>query len=160
MLETYRLTVDSIIHIPDIGRTVIEARIGRDVIEPGEMIPRGSAIILVMGSGSGQDSGIPVPMLLGKSRSEALRLLASSLLLSGEETYPDHGDTSDLVVFRQYPPVRSGSRVSLGMPVDLWYVARKDFNMNEALRQLGQDTLGADDPQGNRGNADSSLLEF
>lgn len=160
MLETYRLKVDSIVYIPDIGRTVIEARMGREVIEAGELIPRGSAIILVMGSGSGQDDGILLPMLLGKGRSEALRILASAYLIPGEESFPGNRDTTDLVVFRQYPPYRSAAKVSMGTPVDLWYVARRDFNMNEALQQLGQDTLNQGDQPGRSGDADSTMFEF
>ncbi|HRY99351.1 MAG TPA: PASTA domain-containing protein [Bacteroidales bacterium] len=160
MLETYRLSVDSIMYVPDIGRTVIEVRQGREVIEAGELIPKGTAVILVMGSGSGGNR-LHMPFLLGKSRAEALRLLEASFLMSGAEFFPEDGDTSDLVVFRQHPPYRTSGGVSMGRPVDLWYVNRRDFVMEEAMRQLGQDTLAADSlAPGGRSNIDSSLLEF
>jgi hypothetical protein len=48
----------------------------------------------------------------------------------------------------------------MGTPVDLWYVARRDFNMNEALQQLGQDTLNQGDQPGRSGDADSTMFEF
>jgi len=143
MLETYGLGVDSLVFVPDVGKTVMEVRLGEEEAEAGMMLPRGTKLILVVGRGNSNERQ-GVPFLVGKSREEALKLLARSYLNVGAEFFPEGSDSTGLVVVRQKPAYLKRARIPLGVPFDLWYEDSHQFDLEEAMRQLGIDSLEAD----------------
>ncbi len=143
ILKTYGLKVGKLEYIPNIARNaVLQQKYKNGTIEPGALIEKGTPIDLVLGSGVA-DNNMPVPLLIGEKRDEAINLLNLSSLNVGQEVFLDDG-TENLRVFRQSPSVLSG-RISLplGSTVDLYYRSDDSFDFDEYL----QETLSVETPQ-------------
>lgn len=102
---------------------VLEMRIDGEKTMPGELIPKGSTIDLIVGDGYAR-STFDAPNLLGRELEEAQFIILGSNLQMGLITV--EGDTSDseVIVFKQAP--RAGNRVKLGDPIDLWIAPKSD----------------------------------
>jgi eukaryotic-like serine/threonine-protein kinase len=104
---------------------VIEMRHEGRKIEPGERLPKGSIIDLVVGDGNGPSDMI-LGSLVGDSYEHALFKLEGWNLHLGRIEIPEDVDTTGVMpyVFKQYPP--SGDSVRVGDPIDLW-IAPKNY---------------------------------
>lgn len=119
VLETYGLKIGRLKYVPDIAENnVLKQMYKGAVIAPGTLIEKGSKIDLVLGRGISNEFAI-VPDVVGKNRSEAIRLLNAAALNIGAELYADGSDSLNAVVVKQHP----GGRVAahFGAQVDLWY---------------------------------------
>ncbi len=102
-------------------------------IEPGEEVPRGSSINVVVSQGSAADK-VMVPELVGKSLSEAQRLLNQRGLRIGNITHQPIPDLLPNTVVQQYP--HPGDRIPRTQQVDL-FVAEEPPKDAEQLREGG-----------------------
>lgn len=143
MLETYGLAIDSLIFVPDVGKTVIKVQLLGEDVEPGTQLPKGTAVHLVLGHGQSNER-ISIPFLIGKSREEAVKVLTAAYLNVRAEFFPEDTDSLNLIVSRQKPAYRENARIQMGAGFDLWYENKKDFDLDEALQQSGIDAMMAD----------------
>jgi len=129
-LKQYGLKLKDTVFRPDFAKnSVLEQQYGKERIKPGTRIAMGSGIVLVLGSGLGQDE-FNVPDLFSLSYTEA-RTLLESIGLSTGAVVPDPGvkDTSNGFVYRQSPEKFSYdkriNRIRPGQSIDLWLSAQK-----------------------------------
>lgn len=135
-LETYGLKVGNLEYIPNIARNaVLQQKYNQGTIQPGTPVEKGTSIDLVLGTGEGS-SYVNVPLIIGKTRSEAIRMINASSLNVGQEVFMDE-DTDSVRVYRQSPNVLNRpQRVSMGSTVDLYYRSAKEFDFEEYTREL------------------------
>ncbi len=100
-------------------------------IEPGEQIPRGSPINVIVSQG-GEADRVMVPELVGKSLSDAQRLLNQRGLRIGNITYQPIPDLLPKTVVQQYP--HPGDRIPRTQPVDL-FIAEEPPKDAETIRE-------------------------
>lgn len=124
-LESQRLQLGDTLYKPDIAKNAVLDQLyqGKSV-KPGEMIPEGSKITLVLGDGLGNTAN-PVPSLVGLTYQQALDLLSASALNAGVVlTQGPLSDTLNAYVTRQSPPRLDGTGqpnfVRAGEPIDMW----------------------------------------
>ena len=124
-LESQRLQVGDTIYKPDIAKNAVLDQIYQGkTVKPGQMIPEGSKITLVLGDGLGNTAN-PVPSLVGLTYQQALDLLSASALNAGVVlTQGPLSDTMNAYVTRQNPPtVDAGGQpnaIRAGESIDLW----------------------------------------
>lgn len=147
MLETYGLTIDSLVFVPDLGMTVVKMLIAGEEASPGTQVEKGTAVSLVVGMGKSNER-VVVPLLLGKTPDEAHGLLSESSLNTGAEFFPPDYEEADLVVVRQRPTPKPGLRIPMGTPIDLWFAPAAQFDYDQALLQIGIDSLTLDQLKG------------
>jgi len=141
VLETYGLEIDSLTYVPDIAQNaVLEQKYKGEDISTGTLLKKGSKINLVLGQGLGYEK-IPVPFLLGKRQSEAIRALHEVSLNVGVEIFEDGDDTAHARVYRQKPIFTKNTFLNLGQSVDLWYRSDLKFNFDELINNYTADTL-------------------
>ncbi len=142
MLETHGLQAGRLEYVPNIARNaVLQQQFNRGTIEPGTMVEKGTRIDLVLGDGAA-DTRVYVPLLIGKTRDEAIQLLNSSSLNVGQEVFLDD-ETEGLRVYRQSPSVNERrERLEMGSTVDLYYRSDSIFDFEEYLTE----TLSVETP--------------
>lgn len=119
MLQSFGLVTGEIIYRPDLAKNaVLEQRYRGRVIKPGAMLPKGSAIDLVLGDGLG-DKQVQVPDLTGLTRSQAMARLMRSSLSLGAVNY-DTKDTAGARVYLQTPSPGEESFLPAGANVDIY----------------------------------------
>lgn len=119
VLETYGLKIGRLKYVPDIAEnTVLKQMYNGEVIAPGALIEKGSKIDLILGRGISNEFAI-VPDVVGKNRSEAIRLINAAALNLGNEIYANGADSINSIVVKQHPGARVAAH--LGAQVDLWY---------------------------------------
>jgi beta-lactam-binding protein with PASTA domain len=130
VLKQYNLKVKDTIFKPDYAKnSVLEQQYNGERIKPGTKIEMGSGIVLVLGSGLGQDE-FNVPDLFALPYSEALLMLQTTGLSAGAVIPdPDVKDTSGAYVYRQSPERftydRRYNRIRPGQTIDLWLSSQK-----------------------------------
>lgn len=160
MLETYGLTVDSLIFVPDVGKTVIKVKMDGTDLEPGIQLPKGTPVQLVIGRGQSNER-VAIPFLIGRTREEGQKMLTNAYLNVRAEFYPEETDSLNLVISRQKPAYRENARIPMGASFDLWYEHKKDFDLDEALQQSGIDAMLADSLlEMDSLQVDTNLFEF
>lgn len=123
ILESRGLKVGDIIYKPFEYRDVfLDMKIhgDRKSLIPGTKIAKGSKIDLILGNGLG-DTKITIPDLTGLSYIEAVNLIQlKELSLGTVITNGTIKDSTDALVYKQFP-VSTGERtVNLGSMVDIW----------------------------------------
>lgn len=144
LLETYGLKIKNLSYIPDIAKNaVVDVKFKGKSIMGGDKILKGSSIDLVLGLGVDQSGLIPVPILIGKKRSEVIALLHQSSLNLGAEHFDAGDDTSKVKVYRQSPFFSKKPSAQFGASVDVWYKSDKHFDFDEYLENLKRDSTAA-----------------
>lgn len=143
LIETYGLKIKNLSYVPDIAKNaVVEVKYKGRTINAGEFILKGSSIDLVLGLGNRGDM-VPVPVLIGKRRSEVILLLHQSSLNLGNEHFDAGDDTSKVKVYRQSPFFSHKPSVPFGTTVDVWYKSDKNFDFDQYLQTLKRDSAAA-----------------
>ncbi len=124
ILETYGLNLGKISYKNDIAvNNVMQQLYNGTVIEPGEMIIKGSSVDLILGKGLSNETTI-VPNLIGEHINEAKSLLADRYLNIGAIIYDNTlltgEDTVFAFIYRQYPGFEKENLLQLGSNVDIW----------------------------------------
>ncbi|PUZ22553.1 PASTA domain, binds beta-lactams [Chitinophaga costaii] len=129
-LESRRLKVGDTSYQPDFAtNTVLKQVLGGKPVKAGTEVPEGSAISLVLSSGTGNTEN-PVPDLTGLSFAEARdALTASNLGIGTVLTMGEISDTAAAFVVRQSPTRVNAqgdiNTVRAGETIDLWLSAVK-----------------------------------
>lgn len=121
IIESSRLKVGDTTYKPDVSRDVVlEASFGGAPIQPGDVIPVGSRINLVLGDGRGNGE-VEVPQLVGLTVDEARFSLKGSNLSLGTIIYEGAiTDSANAVITKQDPmPVDSLSKVAIGTKINI-----------------------------------------
>lgn len=126
-LESYGLMLGILSYRYDISKNVIlEQRTTGKIIHPGDSIPKGSFIDLVLGKGLGNESQV-VPDLTGLTIEQAKLKLAEAMFSLGA-TVPDgsfniNDKTIVPVIYKQKPVSDAGIVVPLGSTITVWISA-------------------------------------
>ena len=121
ILNSYGLKSGSLTYKPDLAKNaVLELSMNGRTLKPGDEVPKGSTIDLVLGDGIG-NTEVTVPNLVGLSYEEALFVLKGSGLIAGEVVF-DNGvkDSTDAVVYKQDPAIGNSSPLKQGASVKLY----------------------------------------
>lgn len=122
LIESFGLKLGDTTYKPDVSKDVVlQALFGGQVVKPGESLPKGSRIDLVLGDGKGNEQ-VDIPSLIGLTKDEALFALKNGAMLTlGTITYEgDITDTANAVIIRQEPFLTdSVSKVKIGTPVNI-----------------------------------------
>lgn len=146
LLQTYGLKLGWIRIVPDIAENaVLKASVGGREVKPGTLIRKGSVIDFVIGSGDGGDQPA-IPFLIGKTRGEALAILARSGFFAGDESFADGSDSINGQVFQQVPEFVYGKKIASGSSFSLIYKSATDFDFDEYIQNLVIDTLKTETP--------------
>ena len=134
MLQSMGLSVASVEYAPSEYKDLVsEVKFHGRTILPGTRVPEGSAVVLVVGSGLGEES-ITVPMLKGKGLDEANQDAISASFIIGAVEYDvtPSGDEADYVIYRQRPAAESllpaGSRIDI-------YLSKDKSRINEVFEE-------------------------
>lgn len=140
-LETYGLKVGKLEYVKDIAKNaVLKQKYKGKEIAAGTMLEKGSAIDLVLGRGE-KNERASVPLLIGKTRTDAIRLINEYSLNVGDETFENGADTSNARVYKQMPAYSSKATVAMGTSVDLVYKSDKKFDFKAYLKKFKKDTI-------------------
>lgn len=120
ILETYGLKVGQFEYVPDVGQTVMRAKVNGKAIAWGDPIVKGTKVDLVVGRGTSKEMAF-VPKLVGKSRKDAHRLINEAGLNVGSEVFANKSDTVRVRVVKQSPAFGKDAEINLGTSIDLWY---------------------------------------
>ncbi len=133
-LESWNLVVKDFEFKPSPYRNlVLEAKYKGRSIKPGEVLPVGSQIILVVGQGEG-DELVAVPDLVGKPYEEALDLISRLGLNTGNIEWEVGGGGRDAgIVFKQSPGYALEDSVRLGSEMLLWISGEKPGETQENM---------------------------
>lgn len=129
-LESRRLKVGDTTFQPDFAtNTVLKQMLNHKALKAGTEVPEGSAIDLVLSSGTGSVE-FPVPNLVGLTYAEAREALtASNLGIGVVLTMGEVSDTAGAFVVKQSPTQVSSlgdaNTVRAGQPIDLWLSSSK-----------------------------------
>ncbi len=119
LLETKGLKLGKVGKKPGPG-AVLEMKYKGDNVAPKTKLPKGTAIDVVIGTGTGEET-VPVPDLSGMTRSEAINLLTSMGLGLGFEKFENVKDSARATVKRQYPNATDEPSIKTGEVIDVWY---------------------------------------
>lgn len=141
VLRQYGLRLEDTLFKPDFAKNaVLEQQFNGERIKPGSKIRMGSGIVLVLGSGLGQDE-FSVPDMFGLTFSDAKAFLEANGLNLGAPVFdPDVRDSSNAFVYRQSPQRftedRRINRIRQGQSIDLWLSVQKpERQIDSTLQQ-------------------------
>lgn len=123
-LNNSGLKIGKLIHVPDIAiNNVLKQQINGDKVDPGQTIPKGTKIDLVLGKGlSNKRAGIPE--LVGDTLTRAKNIILQNAMNLGhvkyDESVENGEDSSRAFVWQQYPPYKPDKKIRLGTYIDLW----------------------------------------
>ncbi len=128
LLKNNKLLIGDTTYVPDIASGAIkEQRYKGEVIRPGEMIPQGSKIDLVIGNGLGNQD-FDVPDVVGMTVDEAMTIinqynLIPNLYVEQMEGGSEITDTAEAKIIRQTPrpltPDGKPNKIKMGEVIDL-----------------------------------------
>jgi eukaryotic-like serine/threonine-protein kinase len=103
ILNSSKLKLGDTSYRPDIAQGAVLDQIYQgEIIRPGQMIPQGSSISLVLGDGLG-NTVFDVPDIVGLTYVEAVAMLSANNLQYTAVASDDISDTSSAYVYRQVP---------------------------------------------------------
>ena len=121
IIGSFGLKVGDTVYKADVSRDVVlDVSFGGQPVKPGDIIPKGSRIDLLLGDGGGNEE-VEIPNLLGFTKDEAAFSLRGSNLKLGEITYDgDITDTANAVIVAQSPVLSDTvATVKIGTPVNI-----------------------------------------
>lgn len=140
VLKQYGLKLEDTVFKPDFAKNaVLEQQHNDQRIKPGTKIAMGSSVVLVLGSGLGQDV-FSVPDMFGLTFADARAFLEANGLNLGAPVFdPDVRDSVNAFVYRQSPQrfTEDGriNRIRQGQSVDLWLSVAKPVRQVDTTAQ-------------------------
>jgi beta-lactam-binding protein with PASTA domain len=136
MLKAYGLREGNLEYRPDIANNAILEQTYKGVsIEPGTRIEKGAKIDLIIGRGLDQTL-VTVPVLIGKTRDEAMSIIRSSMLSLGLEEFIDDPDDNPMVYDQRPNPVNLNQRLNAGSAINLVYRSGSKFDFDEYVSSI------------------------
>ncbi|KEQ31339.1 PASTA domain-containing protein [Pedobacter antarcticus] len=129
IIASFGLKVGDTAYKADVSRDVVlEISFGGSAVHPGDVIPKGSKIDLLLGDGRGNEE-VEIPTLMGFTKDEAVFSLKGSNLKLGIITYEGNiTDTANAVIIMQSPVLSDTlSKVKIGTPVNIT-LSNKNLN--------------------------------
>ena len=122
ILGSYGLKVGQLIYKPDLAKDAVLAIMQHGItLKPGDLLPKGSVIDLVLGDGVGNTS-VTIPSLLNLTVDEALFVLQGSQLNAGAMVFDETvRDSTHAKVYRQSPMPGDSTAIKQGESVDLFF---------------------------------------
>ena len=123
-LNNSELKIGKLIHVPDIAvNNVLKQQINGEEIQPGETVPKGTKVDLVLGKGL-SNKRAEIPELVGDTLARAKNVILQNAMNLGHVKYDttvhDAADSSRAFVWQQYPPYKENKKIRLGTYMDLW----------------------------------------
>jgi beta-lactam-binding protein with PASTA domain len=125
LIKSLGLRVSGVVYRPsEFKDLVIDVSYHGQRIESGTRLPEGAAVVLVVGSGVGENIST-IPGLIGKSFNEARNeAIASSFIIGGVNyDVPPVGDEDEYMIYRQTPS--SGEKMPDGTRINVWLTKDK-----------------------------------
>jgi len=127
IIETAGLVIGRLNYAPDIAvNNVLQQKYKGNNIEPGDSIPKGSKIDLVLGRGL-SDEKTASPDLIGLKLPEALDKITSRYLNIGaiiyDGSFTNAVDSANAFIWKQRPVFDDQTMLNLGSTVDIWITA-------------------------------------
>jgi beta-lactam-binding protein with PASTA domain len=127
IIETGGLDVGRLNYVPDIAvNNVLQQKYKGNNIEPGDSIPKGSKIDLVLGRGLSDDKTAS-PDLIGLKLPKALDKITSRYLNIGaiiyDGSFTNAEDSVNAFIWKQRPVFDDQTMLNLGSTVDIWITA-------------------------------------
>lgn len=149
--DIYGIKIGNLKFVPDIAKNNILKQMYKGAeIKPGTLIPKGSVIDLVVGTGISNEKTF-VPCLYGLTYDQAEQVLTAAALNVGaviyDETVKNAKDSAVAKVYKQNPEFRvQPVQLNLGYSVDIWLTADSTMQILncDSLKLLQTDTLGVD----------------
>jgi beta-lactam-binding protein with PASTA domain len=123
ILNNSGLKIGKLVHVPDIAvNNVLKQKLDNEEIKPGKLVPKGTEIDLVVGKGSNERDNLPnlVGFPLDKAEDRILENAMNVGAIRYDTTINNEEDSSNAVVWQQYPPYEKNKEVKLGTYIDLW----------------------------------------
>jgi len=147
--EIYGIKIGNLKFVPDIAKNnVLKQQYKGQEIAPGTLIPKGSVIDLVVGTGISNEKTY-VPCLYGLTYKQVEQTLTEAALNIGaviyDETIKNAKDSAYAIVYRQNPSFRPNpTQLNLGYPVDIWLTVDSTMNIPncDSLKSIITDTIG------------------
>lgn len=118
-LKQVGLLKGEIIFKPDMAEnTVLEVNFNGNTIQPGDKIPKGSMINLIVGNGLGS-ALIDIPNVVGKPLDEAEILIKGSGMELGSVIYDEKSTAPKGTIIKQNP-IKDAGKIIEGTFVDIW----------------------------------------
>ena len=123
-LNNSGLKIGKLIHVPDIAvNNVLEQKINGKEITPGQTVPKGTQVDLVLGKGL-SNKRADLPKLIGDTLARAKNTILQNAMNLGavkyDTTVHNSADSSQAFVWQQYPPYKENKQIRLGTYIDLW----------------------------------------
>ena len=123
-LNNSGLKIGKLIHVPDIAvNNVLEQKISGKEITPGQTVPKGTQVDLVLGKGL-SNKRADLPKLIGDTLARAKNTILQNAMNLGavkyDTTVHNSADSSQAFVWQQYPPYKENKQIRLGTYIDLW----------------------------------------
>jgi len=134
MLQSVGLSIASVEYAPSEYKDLVsQVKFHGNVVSPGTRIPEGSAVVLVVGSGSGEAQNT-VPSLKGIGLDEATtKATAASFSIGAVEfDVPPSGNEAKYFIYRQRPA--AGSSAQPGEKIDVYLTTNKS-RLNEVFEE-------------------------
>jgi eukaryotic-like serine/threonine-protein kinase len=127
ILESTGLRPGNLSYVPDIAHNAVISQMYKGkIIQPGEMIVKGSAVDLILGLGL-SDELVQVPRLWGLTLDEAVAALnAASLNLGSVIKDGTVKDSLSAKIFKQIPAFGSEAYINMGSAVDVFITESAD----------------------------------
>ena len=121
ILLSYGLKTGERKYQPDLAKdAVLEFSTKGRVLHPGDEVPKGTVIDLLLGDGFG-NTMVKVPMLINLTAEEALFVLNGTKLAKGSVSFDrDVNDTTTAVVYKQWPQAGDSTTLKQGETVDIF----------------------------------------
>ncbi|PTS95541.1 serine/threonine protein kinase [Pedobacter sp. HMWF019] len=120
-LESFGLKIGDTTYKADVAKDVVlQANFGGRPLKPGDILPKGSRIDLVLGDGRGNEE-VDIPNLLGLTKDEARFSLKGAMLMLGNITYEGTiTDSANAVIVMQTPVLSDTlTKVKIGTPINI-----------------------------------------
>lgn len=136
LLNAYGLRAGNLEYRHDIAQNaILQQKLNAEVIEPGILVEKGTAIDLVVGRGLGEMS-VAVPVVIGMTRTEAIAALNAVSLNVGAEQFVDSQDDNPRV-YQQLPdPTQRRLFLQAGSTVSLVYRSGSRFDFEQHLANV------------------------
>ncbi|GAB2977894.1 hypothetical protein GCM10027049_11500 [Mucilaginibacter puniceus] len=119
VLKNYGLKFDTTYRSDIAPDRVLEVRYEGRIIKPGEKIPKGSKLELILGDGKGA-AEFPIPDLMNMDLDAAkMAIIGAGFTIGAIEYQGAITDSNNVTVVEQFPPYADSTKVSIGTPFSL-----------------------------------------
>lgn len=120
VLQSYDLVLKNVKYVPHFAKNAVLKQFwGTKEIKPGDYLPKGSIINVVVGDGL-SSSKVSLPNLVGSSYTEAGGILEALELNLGSVVWDESSTEEAGTIIKQKPAFAHGDSIQRGQIVDVW----------------------------------------